>query len=270
VNIGVAADAYEGLSNVSTVTRYTGTTTSPSTGTLVSTAVHEPAVSQLVSATAPRGHTTRRTYDTRGNLSSTVDALGQETRLTYDALGQLVSSSDPLGNTRRFAYPYGNLVSVTYPQGRTGHRFVDGGGWTYPAAPEGARLRFAAVGSDIQVSFDAGATWQPAQLQRQQRTNPACFHSYWTPAPAGTTRVAFPGLGDLAGPGGGARRCHLGPRGPRDRPVRALVARAAALVAGAISPPGSSSSRRGVHAWRPAGGLRYYDPALGSLLGDIR
>jgi hypothetical protein len=72
-------------------------------------------------------------------------------------------------------------------------------GWDQGWCSEGARLRFAAVGSEIQVSFDGGATWQPAQLQRQQRTNPARFQSYWTPAPAGTTRAVFRSLGGLAG-----------------------------------------------------------------------
>src|SRR5262249_4855131 len=93
--------------------------------------------------------------------------------------------------------------AVPFTMLRADRRYVDAD--TEPTvtflapAPEGAHLRFAAVGSEIQVSFDGGATWQPAQLQRQQRTNPARFQSYWTPVPAGTTGVAFRSLGALAG-----------------------------------------------------------------------
>jgi RHS repeat-associated protein len=119
---------YDSLGNLATVTRHTSTTTSPNTGTLVTSYVYDPTFSQPVSVTDPRGHTTRYLYDNRGNVTSIIDALGQETRLTYDLLGQPVSISDPLGNTWTLAYAQGNLASVTDPQGRTSRRFVDGAG----------------------------------------------------------------------------------------------------------------------------------------------
>jgi hypothetical protein len=58
-------------------------------------------------------------------------------------------------------------------------------------APANAHLRFAAVGRHVAVSYDGGATWQPAQLQTQLRSDPTRFQSYWTPLPAGVQTVHF-------------------------------------------------------------------------------
>src|SRR5207245_4173342 len=52
-------------------------------------------------------------------------------------------------------------------------RFVDA--TTAPAAtftapaPAAAHLRFMGIGTDLEVSVDGGATWQPAQLQAQTK-----------------------------------------------------------------------------------------------------
>jgi hypothetical protein len=60
----------------------------------------------------------------------------------------------------------------------------------FPApSPEGAHLRFAAAGRNVQYSLDGGATWLAAQLGPQHRSNPERFQSYWTPIPAGVSRV---------------------------------------------------------------------------------
>ncbi len=76
-------------------------------------------------------------------------------------------------------------------------RFVDattGSDVHFPApAPANAHLRFAAAATNLQVSFDGGNTWQPAQLQVQQRTEGYHFKSYWTPVPAGITSVQIRG-----------------------------------------------------------------------------
>ncbi|KAB8142423.1 hypothetical protein F8S13_15690 [Chloroflexia bacterium SDU3-3] len=57
-------------------------------------------------------------------------------------------------------------------------------------APADARLRFTGL-SDIQVSFDGGATWADAQKQQQEKYLADHFQSYWTPIPAGASSVLF-------------------------------------------------------------------------------
>ncbi len=71
---------------------------------------------------------------------------------------------------------------------------------TFPApAPKSAFLRFAGIGS-IDVSFDAGKTWQPAQKQAEKYHFAEHFSSYWMPVPAGTTNVTVRGKKWFAGP----------------------------------------------------------------------
>jgi hypothetical protein len=60
-------------------------------------------------------------------------------------------------------------------------------------APAGSRLRFAGIGGALEVSFDGGASWEPARLQDQLRYDPGHFRSYWMPVPAGATQVLFRG-----------------------------------------------------------------------------
>lgn len=62
------------------------------------------------------------------------------------------------------------------------------------SAPANAHLRFAGIGENIQVSFNDGADWEPAQIQAQLEYNDDKFQSYWTPIPEGTERVRFRGL----------------------------------------------------------------------------
>ena len=67
-------------------------------------------------------------------------------------------------------------------------------------APEGAMLRFAGIGTDLEVSFDGGA-WEPAQRQAtDEPTKEEHFASYWTPVPEGTTSVAVRGSDWFGGP----------------------------------------------------------------------
>jgi hypothetical protein len=60
-------------------------------------------------------------------------------------------------------------------------------------APAGAHLRFAGIGENLEVSFNFGKTWQPAQLQAQEETADEHFKSYWTPIPAGVSLVQIRG-----------------------------------------------------------------------------
>jgi hypothetical protein len=68
-------------------------------------------------------------------------------------------------------------------------------------APPNAYLRFSAIGTNIQVSFDSGQTWQPALLQASgEAFNSGTFQSYWMPIPAGISNVRFKGENGWASP----------------------------------------------------------------------
>ncbi|MGB0385783.1 MAG: hypothetical protein ACPGWR_13265 [Ardenticatenaceae bacterium] len=82
---------------------------------------------------------------------------------------------------------------------RADQRFVDeenGPVVNFPTpAPQHAHLRFAGIGNELELSFDGGQNWQPAQLQAHAQNNLADEHfkSYWTPIPAGTSQVHIRG-----------------------------------------------------------------------------
>lgn len=80
---------------------------------------------------------------------------------------------------------------------RADRRFVDPTVASYVTfaqpAPAAAHLRFAGIGTNLEVSFDGGTTWQPAQVQAQKKYVEGSFQSYWMPLPAGTTQVHFRG-----------------------------------------------------------------------------
>lgn len=59
----------------------------------------------------------------------------------------------------------------------------------YVPAPAGAMLRFLAIGSGIEVSFDGGEHWSLALTQQQIGTDEYHFSSYWMAVPAETRRV---------------------------------------------------------------------------------
>ena len=68
-------------------------------------------------------------------------------------------------------------------------------------APAGSHLRFSAIGSEMAVSYDGGASWQAAQpraIRRDKDPNGA-FLSYWTPMPAGANSVMLRGGGWYGG-----------------------------------------------------------------------
>ena len=60
-------------------------------------------------------------------------------------------------------------------------------------SPENAFLRFAGIGNNIQVSYDNGNSWIPAQTQVQEKFPIDHFWSYWTPMPAGVSSVLIQG-----------------------------------------------------------------------------
>ena len=63
------------------------------------------------------------------------------------------------------------------------------------AAPAAANafLRFAGIGDSLEVSFNQGISWTPAQMQAQMKQVEEHFKSYWMPIPAGTLQVWFRG-----------------------------------------------------------------------------
>lgn len=61
-------------------------------------------------------------------------------------------------------------------------------------APPNAHLRFAGIGSNLEVSFDNGATWQTALRQAtSEGFDSGTFQSYWMPIPEGVSSVRFRG-----------------------------------------------------------------------------
>lgn len=60
-----------------------------------------------------------------------------------------------------------------------------------------SHLRFAGIGSDLEVSFDDGASWQPARRQpsytEDGELREELFRSYWMPVPEGVDAVLFRG-----------------------------------------------------------------------------
>ncbi|MCB0031977.1 MAG: hypothetical protein KDE28_28905 [Anaerolineales bacterium] len=62
--------------------------------------------------------------------------------------------------------------------------------FSQPAADD-AYLRFAGTGRNLEVSFDGGFTWEPAQPQDQLEFDENSFQSFWQPVPAGTWYIRF-------------------------------------------------------------------------------
>ena len=56
-------------------------------------------------------------------------------------------------------------------------------------APANAHLRFAAIGDNVEVSFDGGRRWQAAQKQAQFENDRYHFSNYWMAVAAGTSQV---------------------------------------------------------------------------------
>jgi hypothetical protein len=60
-------------------------------------------------------------------------------------------------------------------------------------APANSYLRFAGIGSGLQVSFNGGQSWQNAAMHAVEQAPEDHFKPYWMPVPAGTSRVDFRG-----------------------------------------------------------------------------
>jgi RHS repeat-associated protein len=74
---------------------------------------YDPFTLQIASVTDPNGRTHTFTYDRRGNLTGSTDALGRSASFTWTGLNEPASFTDPLGNTSTYAYDgNGNLTAV--------------------------------------------------------------------------------------------------------------------------------------------------------------
>jgi hypothetical protein len=60
-------------------------------------------------------------------------------------------------------------------------------------APTAAHLQFTGIGSDLEVSFDNGLTWEPVVTQHKREIHNWRYRNYWMRIPGGTTRVDFRG-----------------------------------------------------------------------------
>ena len=60
-------------------------------------------------------------------------------------------------------------------------------------APSEAYLRFSAIGTSMEASFDEGTTWQAIERHTQETDIEGHFSSYFTPIPAGTSVVLLRG-----------------------------------------------------------------------------
>lgn len=113
------AYTYDGLGNLTSVTRLAGTSNAVTTQL-----TYTSAYNQLASVTDPLGHATRFSY-TNGCLTQVTDPLGHRTTIQCNNAGQPTSVQDAMGNTMAFAYRGYDLQSVTDPLNRTVSYAVD-------------------------------------------------------------------------------------------------------------------------------------------------
>lgn len=100
---------------------------------------------------------------------------GTPTTWHWDNIG--ISPAAPftiINATSRYANPSSPSVTLRSP------------------APSGARVRFAAHGNNMEVSFDGGS-WRDARRQAQELNLANRFRSYWMSIPAGTRSIRFRG-----------------------------------------------------------------------------
>jgi len=115
--------SYDAMGNVTSITKLAGTTSAVTTNI-----TYSPQFYELSTVTDPLGNMSAYTYDSNGNMLTSVDPLGDTTTYTYNSAGQPVTVTDAQGNQSQYAYNLGNLVSITDPLGRAVTRFVDGAG----------------------------------------------------------------------------------------------------------------------------------------------
>ncbi len=78
------------------------------------TYAYDPTTLGITSKTDPNGHTTTMTYDSSGNLLTSIDPLLRTTSYAYDGLNDTTAITDSLGNVTSMTYDSnGNLLSTS-------------------------------------------------------------------------------------------------------------------------------------------------------------
>ena len=81
---------------------------------------YDPATFGLTQVIDPNGNVTTHTYNTAGQVLTSVDALGKQTSYTYNSFGEVLTTTKPLGDVTTNSYDAnGNLLSVTDALGHT-------------------------------------------------------------------------------------------------------------------------------------------------------
>ena len=106
----VTSFTYDGLANVSGVTRMSGTSSAATTSY-----TYEPQFSRITSITNPLGDVSSATYDDSTNIITVTDPLGNRTSISLNGRGQIVSILDPMQDNWQFDYFGGDLNSITNP-----------------------------------------------------------------------------------------------------------------------------------------------------------
>ncbi len=93
-----------------------------------------------IGTTYPDGTSTSASYDNRGNMLSSTDALVQTTTYTYNTFGQITASTDPQGAITTYGYDaMGNMTSLTdVTGGTTTYAYGTKGNLTKMTDPQGA------------------------------------------------------------------------------------------------------------------------------------
>ena len=102
---------YDAMGNVLTITDTLGNTSSYT---------YEPIFNTLLTLQDAAGNVTHFEYDSRGNLTRSINPLGQATVFEYNTKGQLVRETDAAGISTSYAYDsYGNLAQITDSLGQS-------------------------------------------------------------------------------------------------------------------------------------------------------
>jgi len=140
---------------------------------------YDPATLGVATVTDPNNHLTTNTWDSNGNLLSSIDVLSRTTAYTYDALNDLTTATDPASQTTTYQYDSsGNLQSVARPvtQTTSGTTSITVGlhtGWnqiTLPLQPSGtlqaqdflSSLLSSSGGNIVEIALWNGSSWTTA------------------------------------------------------------------------------------------------------------
>ncbi|MFC9693326.1 DUF6531 domain-containing protein [Kribbella sp. NPDC056951] len=151
--------------------------------------------SDLLTTTDPLGRRATYNYDQRGNLISAAYA-GRGSSVSYDARGLVTASRDALGRTTRYSYSAdGDLMSVTDPAALVTKYEVDG--WGRPikvTSPRGAVSTITYTSDDQPVEQHG-----PLDVTTRQTYDGQGRLSALVDSRGGTTNLRYNEAGELVG-----------------------------------------------------------------------